>query len=113
MKNSEIGDGRLLTNLSVIENGLEGLTHIKGYEHNFDTDKVKDYKRHYGLIAQEVEKEFPHLVKENFKVNKHDPVLYKTIDHNQLIAVMVQAIGQLNDKINKLQEEINFDKYGK
>jgi hypothetical protein len=111
MENSEIGDGRLKTDLSLIENALDGVTAIKGYEHRFDTEKIGDYKKYYGLIAQEVEKEFPHLVKEKIRVSEHDPTLYKTIDHNQLIAVMVQAINQLNDKINKLQQEINNEEH--
>lgn len=112
MKNSEIGDGRLKTDLSVIKHALAGITNIKGYNHRFDTDKIKDYKDYYGLISDEVEKEFPHLISEKVKINDNDPVLYKTIDHNQLIAVMVQAINQLDEKVNKLQIEINNDKNG-
>ena len=110
MKNSEIGDERLIQKLSPIRNALEKVVNINGYEHRFDTSKVKDYKRYYGLIAQEIEKEFPHIIKETLKVNRHDEVLYKTIDHNQLISVMVIAIKELNEKVNKLQEEIKNKK---
>jgi hypothetical protein len=110
MKNSEIGDERLIHKLSPIRNPLEKIVSINGFEHSFDTSKVKDYKRYYGLIAQEIEIEFPHIVKETLKLNIHDDVLYKTIDHNQLVSVMVIAIKELNEKVNKLQEEINNDK---
>jgi hypothetical protein len=111
MENSHIGDERLKTNLKVIENALDGISTIKGYEHGFVTEKIPDYRKHYGLIAQEIEKEFPHLVRNSVKLNK-DFLIYKAIDHNQLIAVMVQAINQLNDKVNKLKEEINEFKNG-
>lgn len=112
MKNSEIGDERLIHKLSPIRNALEKVVTFNGYEHMFDTSKVKDYKRYYGLIAQEIEIEFPHIIKETLKVSKHDEVLYKTIDHNQLICVLIEAIKDLNNKINKLQEEVNEDKNG-
>ena len=113
MKNSEIGDERLIHKLSPIRKALEKILTINGYENKFVTSKLKDYKRYYGLIAQEIEIEFPHLVNDTLKVSRHDEVLYKTIDHNQLISVMVEAIKDLNNKINKLQEEINNDKNGK
>ena len=112
MKNSEIGDERLMTRVSPIKDALAKLLSINGYEHRFDTSKVKDFKKYYSLIAQEVEKEFPILVKNTLKVSKHDPIIYKTIDHNQFISVMVEAIKQLNNKVEKLQEQINEDKNG-
>lgn len=107
MKNSEIGDERLITHTSLIKDALSKLTSINGYEHRFDTSKIKDFKKYYGLIAQEVEKEFPHLINNTLKISKHDPIIYKTIDHNQFVSVMVEAIKGLNDKVDKLQEQIN------
>ena len=112
MKNSEIGDERLIVQPSPLKNVLDKIVNVTPIEYRFDTSKVKDFTKHYGLIAQEVEKEFPHIVTDSLKVSKHDPVLYKTIDHNQLISVMIAAIKQLNEQVNNIQEQINNDKNG-
>ena len=109
MRNSKIGDIRLKTNLAPIQNALSGLESVHGYEHRLDTEKIHDYNDYYGLVSQELETEFPHLIKENFNI-KNDTIQYKTIDHNQLIAVMVEAINQLNNKIIDIQKEIKKDK---
>lgn len=111
MENYEIGDSRLKTDLKPIENVLDGISTVKTYEHGYEPTKIPNQKKYYGLIAQELEKEFPLLIEEKFKV-ENDKIQYKTIDHNQLIAVMVRAINQLNEKIDNLQEEINENKNG-
>ena len=53
----------------------------------------KRLKKDYGFIAQEIELLFPHIV--------CDTKSYKTIKYEKLVPYLVQAIKELNAKINK------------
>lgn len=50
----------------------------------------------YGVIAQEVQKEFPEMVQEGSDG-------YLEVDYIQLIPVMIEAIRELKDEINTLK----------
>ena len=55
----------------------------------------------YGLIAQELEKEFPELV-------KHDSITgTKAINYDGMIPVLLEAIKTLNAEVNTLKREIS------
>lgn len=54
-------------------------------------------QEHYGLIAQEVEKHFPHLVNDNLFYN------YKSINYVELIPILVSKIQQLENEIEHLK----------
>lgn len=54
----------------------------------------------YGVIAQEVQKEFPDLV-----TLESDG--YLSVDYIQLIPILLQAIKELNTKVEFLNQKIN------
>lgn len=56
-------------------------------------------KRHYGLLAQEVEKIYPELVEDNITG-------YKTINYIELIPLMILKIKNMENEIKELKEEI-------
>ena len=62
----------------------------------------------YGLIAQELEKIFPELVKHGVHPgdDEHAPVEYKGIDYIPLTAILVQAIQEQQAQIEELKAEI-------
>jgi hypothetical protein len=55
----------------------------------------------YGVIAQEVQKEFPEMV----KMQENG---YLSVDYIQLIPVMIESIKELNQEIENLKEIINY-----
>ena len=77
---------------------------LKGVSYNYKTEEFKEKEfpkgRHYGLIAQEVEKVVPEIVQED----EHGE---KTIAYSELIPLLVEAIKQQQSKIEDLQNQIN------
>ncbi len=79
-------------------NSLEKISKINGYNYNFKADNKK--RLYSGVIAQEVEKVFPHMVTISKKTG------LKSVSYTELIAPMIEAIKELNDKIESQQKEI-------
>ena len=62
----------------------------------------KDGKQSAGLIAQNVEKVFPRAVEEVEELNSEDT--YKTVDYNQIMALLVESIKELKAEIEELKK---------
>jgi hypothetical protein len=60
----------------------------------------KDNKESFGLIAQDVERVFPELVATNNETG------LKAIDYGKIVAPLIGAINEQQEKINEQQEEI-------
>ena len=85
---NSLSDARLKTNLVSIENPLEILNQIDGFKFQWkDTQK-----KSFGVLAQEIEKILPEIVAESD---------YKTVNYNAIIAILIEAIKELNRKIEK------------
>jgi hypothetical protein len=54
---------------------------------------------HIGLIAQEVEKEYPQIISEENNI--------KTINYTSMIAILVESIKELKTEINELKVKFN------
>ena len=99
-------DIRFKTNIEKLENVLYKLENISAYK--FDWNELyqklgrSDGRRHIGVIAQEIEKEFPELVSEW----EQDGVKYKAVDYSRLTAVLLQAIKEQQKIIQEQQKEI-------
>jgi hypothetical protein len=109
-------DKRLKTNIIPIGNALEKLALIHGKHYTITTkSKNTDGKinlksrEQYGVIAQDLEIVFPEMVQEKaLFINSGDETLYKTVDYNQLVPVLLEAIKELNTKVNSLEKEIEI-----
>ena len=91
-------DDRLKTKLGNIQNALEMLTSLNGfyYEANKTAqDLGYTVQREVGLSAQEVQKVLPEIV-----VPAPIDDKYLTIHYEKIIPLLVEAIKELNDKIN-------------
>jgi hypothetical protein len=114
-------DKRLKTNIVPIGNSLEKLSLINGKHYTITTkSKSVDGKinlksrQQYGVIAQELETVFPEMVQEKaLFINAGDETLYKTVDYIQLVPVLLEAIKELNSKVNSLEKEIEILKSDK
>ena len=92
-----VSDRRLKDNLEPVKNATAKLDQITGYEYDLKG------KRSAGLIAQEVEAILPQAV-----TTGDDGM--KSLDYNQTIAVLVEALKEANQRITKLEEQINASK---
>ncbi|MCX6117746.1 MAG: tail fiber domain-containing protein [Proteobacteria bacterium] len=89
-------DKRLKKNVSVIDNALEKISKITGVFFNWK--KGDDSSRQIGVMAQDVEKIFPELVKEG-----SDGI--KSVDYPKLVAPMIEAVKSLKSKVERLTKE--------
>lgn len=96
-------DSRLKTNIqSLGVNTLQKIQRIKGVSYNWRQDEFPEKNfssdNQIGLIAQELEAQFPSLV----KTNKDG---YKSVNYNGFTAVLLEAVKELNAKVEKLETE--------
>jgi hypothetical protein len=87
-------DINLKENISIIEDPLEKLVGISGVTFNWKESKESSA----GVIAQDVEKVLPEIVKSNDDM--------KTVNYNGLIGLLVEAVKNQQDQINSLTERI-------
>ncbi|MGZ3770394.1 MAG: tail fiber domain-containing protein [Bdellovibrio sp.] len=93
-------DIRLKQDIRPIEDALSRLQNINGVYFDWkDENRRKEQGHQIGVIAQEIEKEFPELVKEmNNTDSKSELKKIKTVDYSHLIAVVIQAVKELAAK---------------
>lgn len=79
---------------------LNKICQINGYHYSWNS-KMKDLTgsvgSEYGVIAQEVQKVFPDIV-------KTDDDNYLQVDYIQLIPIMIEAIKELRIEIDNLKQ---------
>ena len=96
-------DKRWKKNIVVLDNPLEKLLRLKGVKFDWRQKEFKDKNfvsgRQIGIIAQEMEKEFPELV-------MTDKEGYKSIAYDKFTAVLLEAIKEQENKINSQQAVI-------
>ncbi len=90
-------DRRLKENIVLLQNTLEKLNKINGYNYNYISDEEKRIQ--IGVIAQELEKVFPELV-----VNDENG--YKRVRYDGLVPVLIEALKEQQSVINDLNEKV-------
>ena len=91
-------DKRLKENIQPIESASAKLSQLGGY--TFDWNEVSGKEgTELGVIAQEIEKEFPELV----TTRKNG---YKAVKYDKLVAVLIQSNKELLSRIEALEEKI-------
>ncbi len=101
--NASSSDIRLKENIDTLDNVLDKLDHIAGISHTWKQG-VHPYKqfaegRQIGMVAQNVEQQFPELVQE-------DSEGYKTLSYEKMTAVLVQAVKELREENRQLRREL-------
>jgi hypothetical protein len=92
-------DKRLKTNIEDINYGLETIMKLNPKQYDWKKDDTHDI----GFIAQEVEEVIPEIVKDK----KHFDKEIKTLDYEKLTAVLIKAVQEQQQQINKLEEKLN------
>jgi len=90
-------DYRLKTNIKPINSPLEKILSLEGKEFEWKTTGNSDF----GLIAQDVEKIIPRLVKEKNILGVEET--RKVVNYISIVPLLIESIKELNDKIEDLK----------
>lgn len=92
-------DERLKENISKIsKEKMDNLFTINPILFNYKGEPSKNI--HFGVLAQDVEKVFPELVKNNNISG------YKTVNYQEFIPIMLAKMKQMQDEIDELKQMI-------
>jgi hypothetical protein len=96
--NSTTSDERLKKNIENINKEfIDKFFELNPLTFSYKNDNKE--KKHYGLLAQEVEKIYPELVENNISG-------YKTINYIELIPLMISKLKDMEIQIKVLKQEI-------
>jgi Chaperone of endosialidase len=90
-------DARLKRNIVPLVNTLAAIQQLNGYTYNWKNNSNPDEQ--IGLLAQELQKVYPQLVKE------HNGTL--SVNYSGMVPVLLEAIKEQQRQNEKMQEEIN------
>lgn len=71
------------------------ILNLNPVEFNFKSDELE--KKHYGFIAQDIEKIFPDLVSNN-------TIGYKTVNYIELIPIMLSKMKEMQNEIDSIKK---------
>lgn len=75
---------------------MDLVSKIKVYDYQWKEDET----RAYGVLAHELQEVIPQAVN-----GEKDGEQMQGVDYSKLVPILVQAIQELNDKINKLENK--------
>lgn len=94
-------DERLKENISSIsKENMDNLFTINPILFNFKSDTSNS--KHFGVLAQDVEKVFPDLV-ENNNISG-----YKTVNYQELIPIMLAKMKVMQNEIDELKQNVIY-----
>ena len=102
-------DRNLKENIQSIENGLSLINQLNPSTYNYNAEASANHglptNQQYGLIAQEVQKVLPTIVKEN-TLQDDDGTQYLGMDYEKLIPILIQAVKELSTENQNLTNRI-------
>ena len=87
-------DARLKDNIETLEGGLAKVEQLRGVTY------TRGGKKNIGVIAQEIEKILPEIVK-----TADDEIGTKSVDYSRLTAVLIEAVKDLSAKVKELENK--------
>jgi hypothetical protein len=100
---SSLSDKRLKNDINQIKGALNIVKQMRGVDYIWNKGSRKGQKD-IGVIAQEVERVIPEVVKEHvIEVGEFqgDETKYKTVDYEKIVPVLIEAIKELSTKLDK------------
>lgn len=97
-----ISDERLKTDIVKIDGALDKVAQLNGYTFTYTADG----KKSAGVIAQEVQKVLPSAITEStlpLKMGEDDETEYMTVQYDQLMGLMIEAIKELKAEVAELK----------
>jgi hypothetical protein len=113
-------DRKLKTNIQPIESPLSKLLQLNGYTYDFKPELLDKYGlgtgKNIGIIADEVEKVFPELIRDTKliakqegkpgqKANPEEGMDIKAVNYTGLIPVLIEAIKEQQKMIDILKQQ--------
>ena len=99
---STVSDERLKTDIVKIDGALDKVDQLNGYTFTYTADG----KKSAGVIAQEVQKVLPSAIIESklpLKMGDDDETEYMTVQYDQLMGLMIEAIKELKAEVAELK----------
>jgi len=97
-----ISDATLKYDISPIDHALDKVAQLTGVTYKY----LKDGMESAGLLAQDVEKVMPCAVTEReLPLHKNDGKSYKTLNYDNLHALLIESIKELTAKVEKLENK--------
>ena len=93
-----LSDVKLKENIKPLSDALGNITKLNGMSYDWKDSKIAEEIPGIGIIAQDVEKVYPELVRETNGV--------KEVSYTLLIPVLIEAIKDLNNKVESLEKEV-------
>ena len=91
-------DKRLKTDIKNIENSLDKVMKMQGVY--YKRNDIENSKEQIGVLAQDMENVLPQVV-----LTADDEMKTKSVDYGKLCAVLIEAIKELKEEINKLKKD--------
>ena len=108
-------DAKLKTNIRELSSMTERISKLRPVMYDFirdgsgeDVSKNPAYQNRVGFIAQEVKELFPNLIVIYKLGDEEDAEEIHSLDYAGLIPYLTKTIQELNEKVEKLQQQINF-----
>jgi hypothetical protein len=98
-------DARLKENIAELSGSLDKLARLQPVSYTFKGDVFPDLHlprgERIGLLAQQVEQHFPHLVTEGAMVEQdmEDDFAIKSVNYQELVPLLIDAVQELNGKV--------------
>ena len=99
---STLSDERLKTDIVKIDGALDKIAQLNGYTFTY----IADGKKSAGVIAQEVQKVLPSAIVESklpLTMGDDDETEYMTVQYDQLMGLLIEAIKELKAEIAELK----------
>ncbi len=93
-----LSDRNQKDNIVELQDSLTSIKRIHGYNFTYKNDPAQ--RVHMGVIAQEVQSEFPHAVRAGIDGNLH-------VSYDALVPALIEALQELNQKVENQQLEID------
>jgi hypothetical protein len=94
-----LSDKKIKTNIRNIEDPLSLMQKINGV--SFSWKNRNQHKKHYGVIAQEIEKILPSLV----QTNEHGE---KSVNFSEFIPILIEAFKEQQKQIQNLEQQLKY-----
>jgi hypothetical protein len=93
-------------NIEPLQNSLSKVLNLRGVSFDWNEavvpQRAKEESRQVGLIAQEVEKVVPEVVKDEFVESQS----LKSIKYENLVALLIEGMKEQQEQINQLKETV-------
>ena len=97
-----VSDETLKYDINPIDHALDKVAQLTGVTYKY----LKDGMESAGLLAQDVEKVMPCAVTERkLPMHKNDGNKYKTLNYDNLHALLIESIKELTAKVEKLEKK--------